>query len=238
MSIRPSILALPFVLLPLVACSSTGTKASGGPGEKPSAKQESGEDAAEKLAKKKFDLECARLDLQLKKLGNEAEERGAANEADDAERSVRDAREALEKFQRHEKPTKLDETKLELDQSIQRRTEQQQELDELEAMYRQEELATLTKELVLSRGRKQLEFAKRSFEIRSKNAEQTTNVELPRKERELSENLAKAERRLAEARSKGEKLKLENKLEMMKAERALADLEKEVAKMEKKDGAS
>ena len=105
-------------------------------------------------------------------------------------------------------------------------------------MYKQEELATLTKELVLSRGRKALDFAKRALELRTKNIEQANTVELPRRERELNEALAKAERRLAEARAKAEKLKLENQLETMKSEHALAELEKEVAKLEKKDGAS
>ncbi|MBI5364166.1 MAG: hypothetical protein HZA53_13380 [Planctomycetes bacterium] len=235
-----SLFALPFVVLSLAACSSMGAKSSTATSEKPGGKQEAAkdEDAGEKLAKKKFELECSRLELQLKRIGNEAEVRAAANEVDDSERGLRDAREALEKFQRHEKPVKVDESKLDLEQSVQRRTEQQQELDELEAMYKQEELATLTKELVLSRGRKSLEFAKRALELRTRNIEQSTNVELPRKERELGEGVAKAERRLADARAKAEKLKLENQLEMMKAEHGLADLEKEVAKMEKKDGAS
>ena len=240
MSITRSSFVLPLVFLALAACSTTGSKSGGGPADAPAAKPAAakGEDAAEALAKKKFELECARLEQRIKKLGNEAEERSAASEIDEAERGLRDAREALEKFRSHEKPVKLDESKLDLDQAIQRRTEQQQELDELEAMYKQEELPTLTKELVLSRGRKALDFAKRALELRTKNIEQANTVELPRRERELNEALAKAERRLAEARAKAEKLKLENQLETMKSEHALAELEKEVAKLEKKDGAS
>ncbi|MBK7876490.1 MAG: hypothetical protein IPJ77_12195 [Planctomycetes bacterium] len=234
MLISRTFLALPFLVLPLVACSSTGAK-SGGPSGASNGKQEASkdDDAGEKLAKKEFELECARLEQRLKKLGNEAEERSAANELEEAERGLRDAREALENFQSHDKPMKLDDGQLDLDQAIQRRTQQQQELEELEAMYKQEELATLTKELVISRERKGLEFAKRALEMMTKNIEHAKSVELPKKARELTESVAKAERRLVEARAKSEKLKLENQLETMKSERALADLEKEVAKLKK-----
>lgn len=234
MLIKRSSLVLPFVLLSLAACSTTGSKSGGGPGDAPGAKQEaSKDDAGEKLAKKEFELECARLEQQLKKLGNEAEERSAANDIDEAERALRDAREALENFQSHDKPMKLDDGQLDLDQAIQRRTQQQQELEELEAMYKQEELATLTKELVISRERKGLEFAKRALDMMTKNIEHAKSVELPRKSRELTEGVAKAERRLTEARAKAEKQKLENKLEWMKSEHALAELEGEVAKLKK-----
>lgn len=231
-----SSLVLPFAFLALAACSSTGAKPDAGPSGATAGKQDAAkeEDAAEKLAKKQFELECARLEGRVKKLGNEAEERAAQQEIEEAERGLRDAKDALESFQRHDKPMKLDDGQLDLDQAVQRRTQQQQELEELEAMYKQEELATLTKELVISRERKALEFAKRALEMMTKNVEHAKAVELPKKERELTEAVAKAERRLAEARSKAEKLKLENQLETMKAERALADLEKEVAKLEKK----
>jgi len=223
--------------LPLVACSSTKTKSSE-PTKENAAKPAAKEEEAEKLAKKQFELECSKIDMQLKKLNIENKERGLAVEIEDAERELRNAREALEVFTRHEKPLKLDSSQLELEESEQFRKQRQQELDELMAMYKQEELAALTKELVISRETKALEFAKRRYERQVKTTEHAKTVEVPKKERELTEAVARAERKLADSKSKAERSKLESKLELMKAERALAELEKEVAKLDKQDGAA
>jgi hypothetical protein len=235
-----TILALPLVLLPLVACSSTGTKSSNGTQDASSGKQDAkgDDDAAEKLAKKEFELECAKLELRIKQMGNEAEERSAQHDIEDAERGLRDAREALETFKTHEKAVKLDDGQLDLEQAEQARVQRQQEMEELEAMYKQEELASLTKELVLSRERKALEFAKRRLALQNKTTEHLKSFEMPKKERELTENVAKAERKLADARTKAEKQKLENQLGMLKAQRGIGDLEKEIEKLKKKAGAA
>jgi hypothetical protein len=234
---------VPAFLLTLAACSSMGAKSSASMHDDSHGKQDASskkddDDAGDKVAKKEFELECARLELNIKKLGNEAEEKSAMQEVADAERGLRDAREALEDFQKHDQPAKLDDSQLDLDQAVQMRVQRQQELDELMAMYKQEELATLTKELVVSRETKTLDFARRRLELQTKATEHLRAIELPKKQRELTEGVAKAERRLADARSKSDKQKLENQLEMMKAEHGIADLEKEVAKMKKKESAA
>lgn len=239
MSIGRLVLVQAF-LLTLAACSTTGAK-SPAMHDDSHGKQDasaSKDDEGDKLAKKEFELECARLELRIKKLGNEAEEKGAKQEVAEAERGLRDAREALEDFQKHDMPTKLDDGQLDVDQAVQMKTQRQQELDELMAMYKQEELATLTKELVISRETKALEFANRRLALQNKGFDHLRGVEIPKKQRELTEGVAKAERRLADAQAKSEKLALENQLEMLKAEHGLADLEKEVAKLKAKGTAS
>jgi hypothetical protein len=192
------------------------------------------EGTAEKIAKKEFDLQVARLELQIKRLSIADDERSATEDVAEAERGLRDARENLKAFQEHERTLKLDDTQLDLEQALQRRTEQEQELDELKAMYKQEELASLTKELVLSRGNKALEFAKRRLDLQSKTTNFAKQVEMPRKERELTETVAKSERKLDEARRKIEKRKLETQLDLMKAEHGIAELEQEIAKLRAK----
>lgn len=197
-------------------------------------KKDEAQDKADELAKKRFELECSRLELEIKKLDAANSTRSSQHEVEEAERELRDAREKLETFQTFERAQKLDDSQLDLDQATQQRTQQQQELDELLAMYKQEELASLTKELVVSRERKQLEFAKRRFDMQAKASQHLQGTEIPREERELTEGVQKAERKLAEAREKVEKQKLETKLEMLKAEHEISDAEKEIAKLEKK----
>lgn len=236
--------SLSLCALPLVGsgCASAGaagepqhaSSKDGADADKGEKEGDEAEEQAEELSKKKFDLECARLDLEIKKLSMSADERSAAQSIDDAERGLRDAREKLQAFNAHEKPHKLDDGKLDLDQAEQFRKQAQQELDELMAMYKQEELATLTKELVISREQKQLEFSQRRFDMQTKAFDHLKTVEVPREQRELEEAVQKAERELTEARDKAAKGKLEAKLELMKAEREIADMEKAIVKLEKK----
>lgn len=247
MAIRRPFLALScaaLACLPLVACSSLGSHESasagaaaeaGAKGDKDGDKNdaEKKEEKQDEIAKKEFELECGKLELQIKRLSIDASNRSTQEEIAAAERELRDAKEAVETFQAHEKPLKLADGQLDLDESEQFRKQAQQELDELKAMYKQEELASLTKELVVSRSEKQLEFAKRRFEMQVKNTEHQRSTALPRHERELGETLAKAEKALAEKRQAAEKQKLEQQLELMRAERGLKDLEKEIAKLKK-----
>lgn len=242
MAIRRPFLALScaaLACLPLVACSSLGSHESASAGAAAEAGAKGDKDAEKKeekqdeIAKKEFELECGKLELQIKRLSIDASNRSTQEEIAAAERELRDAKEAVETFQAHEKPLKLADGQLDLDESEQFRKQAQQELDELKAMYKQEELASLTKELVVSRSEKQLEFAKRRFEMQVKNTEHQRSTALPRHERELGETLAKAEKALAEKRQAAEKQKLEQQLELMRAERGLKDLEKEIAKLKK-----
>lgn len=235
--------SLSLCAVPLVGA---GCATAGAAGDAPSAETKAGgdekgakdaddaEEQAEELAKKKFDLECLRLDLEIKKLSLASDERSSERAIADAERELRDAREKLQAFTSHERPHKLDDGRLDLDQTEQRRKEEQAELDELKAMYDQEDLASLTKELVMDRGRKSLEFAQRRLDLQARSYDHLKTVEVPREQRELEEAVQKAERDLAEARDKAAKGKLEARLELMKAEREIADAEKAIAKLEKK----
>ena len=68
-------------------------------------------------------------------------------------------------------------------------------------VYEAEEFAQLTKELVLMRGQKSLEFNERDLALDLKEAAQLREYELPRKAKELARKLVKAERALSDARS-------------------------------------
>jgi hypothetical protein len=98
-------------------------------------------------------------------------------------------------------------------------------------MYKKEDFAALTKELVLNRGKKNLEFANRSLEHEKIEAATTRDVELPRKEKDLQLALRKAENKLREEKAEQLKMADENELKLRKAERAVDDAEKAVAKM-------
>jgi hypothetical protein len=119
---------------------------------------------------------------------------------------------------------------LSVDRAKQNVLESQQELQELEAMYSQEQFAKATKELVLTRGRSHLEMAKRDLELSQRRSELAGSFDQPKRERELSEALAKTEATLTQARTKLERNKLQRKLDAMKAQHAVEDAERTFAK--------
>jgi hypothetical protein len=112
--------------------------------------------------------------------------------------------------------------------------ESKQELVELEAMYKQEDFAELTKELVISRGRKRLEFSQRGFELAQKAQQELVGHDLPKKEMEANQAVEKAEKALREVQAKKDRGAIEIKLKLMRAEHKIDDLEREIEKMKKK----
>jgi cysteinyl-tRNA synthetase len=144
------------------------------------------------------------------------------------------AKKDQENFLNLDKPTQIASAQLSLDRSQQAMEESKQELAELEAMYKKEDFAELTKELVVSRGRKKLEFSQRGLELAKKGQEGLLNHDLPKKEKELAQAVEKAEKALQEAQAKKDREALEEKLKLMRADHKIDDLVREIDKMKKK----
>lgn len=205
------------LLLVGASCASVSAdKPAGGGAPKAAAKSDDG-DAQElqgKLDKAQIKLEIAQLDAK-----NAAA--ASARAVESAKLDAEMAAQALANFLEVQKPLEMAEQTLSLDRSRQRVKESQEELEELEKMYAQEEFADLTKELVLGRGRSQLEMAKRSHELTEKRAAQDREYTWPRRERELADKVAATTRALQEAEMRAAKGELERKLALMDAEEAV-----------------
>jgi hypothetical protein len=238
-------LILAFLLPPaLAACASQG-KGSEAASEspKPPSGGMGGEkaddaDAADKVQKAQREVEYAKIDLDLAKMSTAAEAREADQSVVEATQKLDAIKKDRDNFRNTETPNKLAERQLEIDRSAQFMDEAKQELDELEGMYKKEEFASLTKELVLSRGKKKLEFAKRGFELAKKNQEQLTSFDLPKKQLELDQSVERAEKALAEANAKKEKGTLESTLKVKKAEYHLDESQKAFDKAQKKQASA
>jgi len=202
--------------------------------EKPAeAKKEEKEkpDKATELRKKERELDYARRELKITRLAQESEDREIKNAVEDADRKLKEALAERDHFKAIQVALKLDEGKLGIERATEFRERQKQELEELEAMYKQEELATLTKELVIRRSRMDLELAQKTLALEGRKLEALSGHELPKKQRELDDAVVKAEKALAEAKAKDSRHGLEKELKLLKAEHAIDELEREVAKL-------
>ena len=235
---RPILLALP-LLVAAAGCATTTTtaapKPNGGEAGKPAAaKAEDADEEALKLLKKQRELDYAQRELEISKLSCEADDRDADTAVKDATQKLEMARKDQDNFLSLDKPTQVAQSQLSLDRSQQSMEESRQELAELEAMYKQEDFAALTKELVLSRGRKRLEFSQRGYDLAKKGQEELLNHDLPKKERDFALAVEKAEKGLADAQAKKAKGDLEAKLKLMRSEHKIDELQRELDKMKKK----
>ena len=218
------------LLLLLASCSSTGkpAEAAPAPGGEPQAKDDSKQEA---LQKKERELNYAKLQFQITELELQADERSQQSAIADAERGVRHAEEELSDYLQSQKDLESAERALNSDQQKEGLRETQQEYDELESMYKDEDFAKKTKELVLSRGKARLDFSQRGLAISNSRREFHEQTVTPRRQRDLQEALEKSRQALQECRSGGERKKLANQLQLMRAKDGLDDLQKEVEKM-------
>jgi hypothetical protein len=243
MKLLDLVFALPLVALVPSCASPTASAAepdaksaeAGGDKEPKKGDEDDEKDSpADKVKKAEFALDDARLELKISRQECQAAERKQKDEITEAEYKLAKSKEALDVFQKTTKPLELDKLKLSWDRSVQNVEESKQELEELMAMYKKEDLATLTKELVLNRGKKRLDFANRNLEHDKVEAATTREVELPRKEHDLDLEVKKAENNLREERASRDKLADQNELKMKKAEREVDEAEKNLAKAKAK----
>ena len=217
------------LLLVLSACASTSSapEAASAPAGDNAAQTEKDE----ALRKKQRELDYAKLQFQITELEMQADERGQKNALVDAERGVRHAEEELADYQKSQKELEAAERVLNKDQQHENLRETQQEYDELESMYKDEDFAKKTKELVLSRGKARLEFSRRGLEIADTRRNFQNTKVLPRKERDLNVALEKARTALEDARAGAERKALSAQLQLLRAEDGIKDLEKEIEKL-------
>ncbi len=210
--------SIPFRCLVLVlalgatACSSTDVQLA----------EERARKAAEERPEDKIEL--ARLELRIAEMKSVAEEREASGKVFDAQQAVDEARLELETFRQRERVQELQSKGLEIDRAAYQAEEAEAELGELESMYREEEFAQTTKELVLRRGRMQREFAQRDLALKKDELAKLSEMELPKRERELEHALEKAERELREAQEALERQRLESKVAVMQKRHELEEL--------------
>ena len=214
-------------ILALLVSSCASSPAEGGSGAPAAQGDAKNGDEAKELQSK---LDKAEIKLEIARIDAKNGEAASARSVEAAKLEAELASSALENYSAVLQPIEAATSELALDGARQRVKESKEELDELEKMYAQEDFADLTKELVLTRGRSQLQMAQRNLELTEKRAAQARTFEWPRKERELTEKVAATQRALDDAQSRAEKSALERKLALLEAEEAVTKAREELEK--------
>jgi hypothetical protein len=167
----------------------------------------------------------AEMDRQVRQMGVQAALQKTATELEHAKKE-------LAGWLRDVKPRELDEKKLGLDQSTYRAEHSKDEYGELSAMYENDEFARTTKELVLKRGRRELESSERYLDLTKRENAWFETWTQPARERELKQKIADAELEAKKAEIEAQKAKLEMELQVKKGEERLSDLAEEIRELQ------
>ncbi|MGE3174972.1 MAG: hypothetical protein AB7O97_20255 [Planctomycetota bacterium] len=222
-----------------VANSSTaapqgGAKADGA--DEAEAKAKAREEKQKQLQQKKRDLDYAKVEVQTAAIERQVRTMGVETAVADAQLEVDKKRKALDLFLQRIKPRELEEQRIGLDAQTYRAAESKAELAELEAMYKEDEFASATKELVVQRGRRQMELADRRLAVTRQEFDLFEQHTLPDRERDLRQELKQAEQGLEKARLEHQKAQLELGVQQRKADDRVTDLQQEIVDLERELG--
>ncbi len=236
--------SLPFPLLTLLLLLIVGPSLAscGAPARPPSTTPTNSTSEDDDEEKSADDLRADLLELkrehEIAAAKHEGEALELAHELRSAEAKLKEADGDLKRFLKHELPNALKDIQLDLDRSKESAYRAQKELDELKAMYKAEEFANMTKELVLHRGTKDMEFAKRRLALSEAEATLKRDGELPKQQRELEQEVANAKEGVRVVNHKLSVLRMERALGLLKEKRAREKLEEELRDAKASDATS
>lgn len=196
---------------------------------------------AAKAQKQARELALARLELQVTESEVQATLADHKHELAQAEFVLQEAQVALQRFQSVTRVHKLDEALLEVDRAQTQAKESEQELAQMQAMYTAETnldaTGRQTRDLVLERHQRQLEFAKRELALHQRAKLDLEQGELALAERKLNQALLRAQTARLKASADSERAQIETRIQLESARGKIADLESglEVAAAKEKE---
>ncbi len=232
-----------FALLPFAGgCAATAanievTKPSGSVADdkiEADKKSEEQKQRAKDLQQKQRDLDYAKIAVQTAGLDRQVRMMGAEASVQKSQRELDKEKRELELFLGKHRPRELEEHQISLDHQIHRAEEAKEELAELEAMYKEDEFARSTKELVIRRGRRNAEMADRSLAVARQEMELFEKTTLAERERALRDKVKDAELELEKSRLEMEKAKLEVDVQQRQADDKVKDLQRDIEELQQK----
>lgn len=198
-------------------------------------------DMVRKKAKTERDIEMAKLRLERAKMAVDLATQSNAQSLAKARVELELAQRKLKTFKEKSKPERINRAELGFQYATDSAREAQQELEQLEMMYKEDEFADKTKEIVLERGKRRMERAKRSLEIETESIATLKGETLPVEEseqelgvREKTESLERMTRDQAAAMIDLRVGLLGAEAEMIRLNEELEDAAREIAAFERK----
>ncbi|MGE0144345.1 MAG: hypothetical protein AB7I19_12330 [Planctomycetota bacterium] len=228
------VLILALAAFPACSAAPTATETTKDGGDAAASKSDDDTDLQGLVA----DLAEAESELATERIAQDRKKIEAANEVAKAERALAAAERELKVFLEVERKNEEDEARLGLDQDRYQVEHAKDELAELEAMYSQDEFAKTTKELVIKRGRRQLEVAERELGLAQNSFRLKADHEWPERVRTLEAAVADAKVAVETSRMEAREAEESIRLDLVRAQRKVSDAKAAIAKAESKKAKS
>lgn len=224
------------------ACSVTGvrsdsrTTTSNASAETPAAANGAtgkGRDASTKRAALERELPIAREKLVRARANVEAETASGTGLVAKAAAQLALSEAELKTFDERTSPTRLARAKLDLRGGRDGHEEAVEELAQLEMMYKDHELADMTKEIVIRRARRRLEMTKERLALQEGDVKTLEERTLPQERAKLVLDVEEKRREVERARRGAESGLHEKRIALMSAESEVARVEGELAALAK-----
>lgn len=208
------------------AMATDGDQAAGDSEDEEKADPHKLEDAKHKHGIAQAKLEIAQMEL-------EAFEKQLAIELGHAETEVKMAAAKLQVFEKVQLPNKRAQAELSLQGAKDSVVEAAEELQQLEIMYKDQDLHDMTAEFVVNRGKRRAQRAEARIQIQEREFASLIEHELPMEQRKLQIAMRKAEEKLANTQFNGELTRRGKHIKVSEAEMSLQKAGREVDKASK-----
>jgi len=182
-----------------------------------------------KLARLRRDMEAAQLKLAKAHTNEQNGELKHQEALASANVEMELAKRRLEAFNKFTAPKRVARAELDLQRAEDRHLEAREELQQLELMYKDEQFADQTKEIVIERARRRLARSTRDLELRRREFKTLTDVTLPMEQRELEHKAEQKKRAALNVQRDNEGALLDRKIAVINAESAVVKLENQLA---------
>lgn len=214
----------------------------------PSAQDQS---AAEKQEKAKEDREAKERDKAMKRASLErelpiAQEKLARAQKDVADQSIDNtaaaaklqkelalAKSKLETFEKREMPAKVAKAQLDLQNVRDNVDNSQEELEQLEIMYKDQDLADKTREIVIRRAKRDLERARQRLGLQEIELATLTERTLPQDREKLALDVEEKDREMARGERNAQKTLMEKRIAVMSGESEIKRIDAEVTNLKR-----
>lgn len=202
--------------------------------EKKKAEKERNERAMRK-AKLTRELEIAQR--EVKRVASATEDQKATSKENvDKSTLERDlAVRRLKEFDEKHSVVRLDRSKLDLQGTRDYVKESEEELAQLEMMYKDNDLADKTREIVIERAKRRLERARRSLEIQQREGDNLEKATIPVEREDLRIQLLQREQSLEQTKRQAEAEMRSKAIEMMRSEAEVARIEADLVQVDREE---
>jgi len=173
-------------------------------------------------------LEVAQLNLAKAQISVELGELKYHDALSQAEMEFELAKKREQIFKKFTAPNRIARAELSLKQAEDGVTETQEELYQLEQMYKEEQFADQTKEIVLERARRRLERAQRDLELQREEFQTLKEISLPLEQQEVEHAAELKQRAVLQVQRDNEPGIIDRKVGVLSAEAEVTRIEQEL----------